>query len=75
VHTLPSSQTLAIVQSTFWHKLFKHAPPLQSPMSKQVLPGTHGWQLGPPQSISVSPPFFAPSVQLGSALQKPFRQF
>lgn len=69
VHTFPSSHTWAIAQSTFWQRLFRHAPPLQSPFTKQVLPAMHGWQADPPQSTSVSPPFFAPSLQVGFALQ------
>src|SRR5690606_8521683 len=39
---------------------------LQSPSSTQALPTSHPSQ-GPPQSTSISPPFFTRSVQLASA--------
>jgi hypothetical protein len=46
-------------------------PPVQTPVAQsppvaQCLPSTHFGQLGPPQSTSVSLPFWMPSVQVGA---------
>ena len=42
-------------------------PLMQSPPVAQCLPSAHFGQLGPPQSTSVSLPFWTPSVQVGAA--------
>ena len=42
-------------------------PLRQSPTLLQVCPAAHLGQTGPPQSVSVSPPFLMPSTQVGLA--------
>ena len=44
-----------------------HSPPKQSLASAQVRPGKQGSHVVPPQSASLSSPFFTWSVQVGSA--------
>lgn len=46
------------------HVLLRHAPLPQSDAAAQVLPRTHLEHFPPPQSMSVSAPFFTPSAQL-----------
>ena len=53
---LPQVQRALAPHTLLWQSL---APP-------QTLPRPHPGQLVPPQSTSVSVPFFSPSVQLGA---------
>ncbi|MFC5490877.1 hypothetical protein [Dokdonella soli] len=39
----------------------------QSELAKHIFPAVHFEQVGPPQSISVSPPFLTPSKHVGAA--------
>ena len=43
-----------------------HTPLTQSPAAAQVLPAVHLLHVAPPQSMSVSLPFFTPSLQVGA---------
>jgi hypothetical protein len=59
---IPSLQVAAGVSQT---------PPMQAPEAQSVLPSqalpiSQWTQVGPPQSTSVSAPFFAPSLQVGA---------
>ena len=47
--------------------LLTHIPLAQSPSIEHILPFAHFVAQLPPQSTSVSSPFFAPSTQLGVA--------
>jgi hypothetical protein len=49
----------------------EQTPPVQTPLSQslpvvQPLPSAHFGHVGPPQSMSVSVPFFVPSVHVGA---------
>jgi len=50
-----------------------HTPPVQTPVAQSVavaqrLPSAHAGQFGPPQSTSVSLPFWTASVQVGAGV-------
>jgi hypothetical protein len=47
-----------------WHTPLVHTPELQSPPPPQVCPLSHFVEQLPPQSLSVSLPFFTPSVHV-----------
>jgi hypothetical protein len=44
-----------------------HTPDAQSPATPHTLPSAQGEHDVPPQSVSVSAPFFCPSLQPGAA--------
>src|SRR5690348_10465798 len=51
------------------HMLAVHFPPAQSVGFKHVLPSAHFPHVPPPQSTSVSAPFFILSLQVAAAVQ------
>jgi hypothetical protein len=53
------------VQETAWHTWFLQTLLSQSEPTAQVFPSVHGLQPAPPQSMSVSVPFFTLSEHPG----------
>jgi hypothetical protein len=75
VHAPPTGQGQPALQSLGLHAsgtqvIAMQTPLLQSPCAAQTRMSPHGGQL-PPQSTSVSLPFFTPSMQLGAAQVAP----
>jgi hypothetical protein len=56
------------------HVPVSHGARWQSPSALHPLPGGQAWHVAPPQSMSVSAPFFRPSVQL-AAVHVPVAHF
>lgn len=55
--------------AALWHALLMHTFDWQSELALQAKPRAHGEQMPPPQSTSVSAPFFIPSMQLAEETQ------
>ena len=69
-HRNPASRSLAPFVTPSVHDAPTHSPAwqtlvLQSPFWRHFAAAAHLGQLGPPQSVSVSVPFSAPSAQVG----------